>query len=131
MSQQCGTPVLWYRSDKQMDYLFVSSFSACADVMEKVQEALSTITDGVCHPLKVRVEQILSSGLQPIVLYAITNLVHFYRDVIKQVSDVTQCFSHFPQNLIISCVFLRPCCTRYLKRGHRAELSYYLKTNHN
>lgn len=55
------------------------------DVLEQVQEALSNITEGVCHPLKVRVEHIVASESKPTVLYAITNLLRFYHLVIGQV----------------------------------------------
>ncbi|GLG95253.1 Conserved oligomeric Golgi complex subunit 6 [Gryllus bimaculatus] len=55
------------------------------DVLEQVQEALSNITEGVCHPMKVRIEHILASEMKPTVLYGITNLVRFYHQVIGQV----------------------------------------------
>ncbi|XP_063226124.1 conserved oligomeric Golgi complex subunit 6 isoform X2 [Bacillus rossius redtenbacheri] len=55
------------------------------DVSENQQEALANITEGVCHPLKVRVEHILTSDIGPIVMYGITNLVYFYKQVICEV----------------------------------------------
>jgi hypothetical protein len=54
-------------------------------VTEQVQQALSNITEGVCHPLKVRVEHILAADIGATVLYSITNLVRFYQQVIGQV----------------------------------------------
>ncbi|XP_068085957.1 conserved oligomeric Golgi complex subunit 6 [Anabrus simplex] len=55
------------------------------DISEQVQEALSNITEGVCHPLKVRVEQILASETKPTVLYGVASLIQFYENIIGQV----------------------------------------------
>lgn len=56
------------------------------DITEQIQNALINITDGLCHPLKVRVETILNSEKQTITLYAVGNLIRFYRNVIENVS---------------------------------------------
>lgn len=50
-----------------------------------MRNALAYIADGVCHPLKVRVETILGSEKDTIVLFAISNLLRFYQQIIKQV----------------------------------------------
>nr|CAD7568801.1 unnamed protein product [Timema californicum] len=55
------------------------------DVSEYIQQTLSNITEGVCHPLRVRMEQILTFEVGPIVLYGVTNLARFYKQVIVQV----------------------------------------------
>nr|CAD7459049.1 unnamed protein product [Timema tahoe] len=55
------------------------------DVSEHIQQTLSNITEGVCHPLRVRMEQILTFEVGPIVLYGVTNLARFYKQVIVQV----------------------------------------------
>jgi hypothetical protein len=59
------------------------------DVTEQVQQALSNITEGVCHPLKVRVEHILAVDAGATVLYSISNLVRFYQQVIGQVGNAS------------------------------------------
>lgn len=59
------------------------------DVTEQIQQALSNITEGVYHPLKVRVEHILAVDAGATVLYSITNLVRFYQQVIGQVHSVS------------------------------------------
>jgi hypothetical protein len=59
------------------------------DVTEQVQQALSNITEGVCHPLKVRVEHILAVDAGATVLYSITSLVRFDQQVIGQVGSVS------------------------------------------
>ncbi|CAD7013995.1 conserved oligomeric Golgi complex subunit 6 [Ceratitis capitata] len=55
------------------------------DLSDQTQTALAYIADGVCHPLKVRVETILTSEKDTIVLFAISNLLRFYQQIIKQV----------------------------------------------
>ncbi|XP_069686337.1 conserved oligomeric Golgi complex subunit 6 [Periplaneta americana] len=55
------------------------------DVSDQIQQTLSNITEGVCHPLKVRVEHIMATDAGATVLYSVTNLVRFYHQVIGQV----------------------------------------------
>uniref|UniRef100_A0A1Q3F6J5 Conserved oligomeric Golgi complex subunit 6 n=1 Tax=Culex tarsalis TaxID=7177 RepID=A0A1Q3F6J5_CULTA len=55
------------------------------DITEQIQLAMTTISDGVCHPLKVRVETILNSENDTIVLYSISNLMRFYQNIINNV----------------------------------------------
>uniref|UniRef100_A0A1A9X3N5 Conserved oligomeric Golgi complex subunit 6 n=1 Tax=Glossina brevipalpis TaxID=37001 RepID=A0A1A9X3N5_9MUSC len=57
------------------------------DLSEYVQNALAHITDGVCHPLKVRVETILNTEKDTIVLFALSNLLRFYQQIMKQVAQ--------------------------------------------
>jgi conserved oligomeric Golgi complex subunit 6 len=56
------------------------------DLSEQIQAALANISDGLCHPLKVRVEMILNSEKDTIVLYSIANLIRFYQNIINNVS---------------------------------------------
>ncbi|PNF41222.1 Conserved oligomeric Golgi complex subunit 6 [Cryptotermes secundus] len=64
------------------------------DVAEQVRQALCNITEGVCHPLKVRVEHILAAAdIGATVLYSITNLVRFYQQVIGQVMNLNMMLS--------------------------------------
>uniref|UniRef100_A0A1A9UZ39 Conserved oligomeric Golgi complex subunit 6 n=1 Tax=Glossina austeni TaxID=7395 RepID=A0A1A9UZ39_GLOAU len=55
------------------------------DLSEYVQNALAHITDGICHPLKVRVETILHTEKDIISLFALSNLLLFYQKIMKQV----------------------------------------------
>jgi len=56
---------------------------------EKVEaKILSGITEGVCRPLKTRVEQILVSEPGAVVLYRLTNLIRFYENTITGVLKV-------------------------------------------
>eukprot|EP00092_Neocalanus_flemingeri_P014840 GFUD01016021.1.p1 GENE.GFUD01016021.1~~GFUD01016021.1.p1 ORF type:complete len:631 (+),score=243.67 GFUD01016021.1:52-1944(+) len=56
---------------------------------EKVEaKILSGTTEGVCRPLKTRVEQILVSEPGAVVLYRLTNLIRFYENTINGVLKV-------------------------------------------
>lgn len=56
------------------------------DTTDLIQSALANITDGICHPLKVRVETIIvNSGKDTILLYNIANLIRFYQNIINNV----------------------------------------------
>ncbi|XP_055386752.1 conserved oligomeric Golgi complex subunit 6 [Condylostylus longicornis] len=64
------------------------------DLTDQIQIALSHIVDGICHPLKVRVETILNSERDTIILYALSNLLRFYQNIINQVvrgGNLEQC----------------------------------------
>ncbi|XP_064413857.1 conserved oligomeric Golgi complex subunit 6 isoform X1 [Latimeria chalumnae] len=47
-------------------------------VEENIQEVLGHITEGVCRPLKVRIEQVIVSEPGAVLLYKISNLLKFY-----------------------------------------------------
>ncbi|XP_054290392.1 conserved oligomeric Golgi complex subunit 6-like [Macrosteles quadrilineatus] len=55
------------------------------DVSEEVQQALSNISEGVCHPLQVRVDQILATDTSVVSLYHVSNLLRFYLQTFNQV----------------------------------------------
>ncbi|XP_018301380.1 conserved oligomeric Golgi complex subunit 6 isoform X3 [Mycetomoellerius zeteki] len=55
------------------------------DVSDQVKQALSNITEGLCHPLKSRIEHIISTEAPATVLYSITTLIRFYRAITEQV----------------------------------------------
>ncbi|XP_062521399.1 conserved oligomeric Golgi complex subunit 6-like [Corticium candelabrum] len=48
-----------------------------------VKSALCHITEGVCQPLKVRVEQVIVSEQGAATLYKLANLLHFYWNMIR------------------------------------------------
>ena len=52
---------------------------------DQIDQTMNSITEGVCPPLRVRVEQILTTDVEATVLYAITNLLRFYQKVIREV----------------------------------------------
>ncbi|CAG9822334.1 unnamed protein product [Phaedon cochleariae] len=55
------------------------------DVDNMVREALTVICEGLCQPLKMRVEKILNVPSQAPVLYSIVNLLRYYRKCISKV----------------------------------------------
>ena len=58
------------------------------DKVEVTGRILSGITEGVCRPLKSRIEQILVSESSAITLYKLTNLIRFYD---RTISDILRC----------------------------------------
>uniref|UniRef100_A0A1B0DFS2 Conserved oligomeric Golgi complex subunit 6 n=1 Tax=Phlebotomus papatasi TaxID=29031 RepID=A0A1B0DFS2_PHLPP len=71
------------------------------DLTDQIQVALANIADGVCHPLEVRVQMILSGEKQTIILYAVANLIRFYQGVINGVvngGNLEQCLANMQHN---------------------------------
>jgi conserved oligomeric Golgi complex subunit 6 len=52
------------------------------DITDVISSAMVSITDGVCHTLRVRVDTVLNSVNDTIVLYSIANLIRFYYNII-------------------------------------------------
>ncbi|XP_070537699.1 conserved oligomeric Golgi complex subunit 6-like isoform X3 [Ptychodera flava] len=50
----------------------------------QLEDIIGHITEGVCRPFKVRVEQVLVSEPGPVVLYKLANLLKFYHSIIGQ-----------------------------------------------
>ncbi|KAF5303346.1 hypothetical protein FQR65_LT08259 [Abscondita terminalis] len=57
------------------------------DLTELLSNALASICEGICHPLKIRVDKILNTSTQSSTLYAITNLIRYYKKSIGKVSE--------------------------------------------
>uniref|UniRef100_A0AAY4D4D2 Conserved oligomeric Golgi complex subunit 6 n=1 Tax=Denticeps clupeoides TaxID=299321 RepID=A0AAY4D4D2_9TELE len=53
------------------------------EVEENMQDVLSHITEGVCRPLKVRIEQVIVAEPGAVLLYKISNLLKFYHHTIS------------------------------------------------
>ncbi|CAG9810797.1 unnamed protein product [Chironomus riparius] len=53
------------------------------DLTEVIDGALANIADGVAHPLRVRIDTVLNTVNDTIVLYSIANLVRFYYNIIR------------------------------------------------
>ncbi|EDL35231.1 component of oligomeric golgi complex 6, isoform CRA_b [Mus musculus] len=52
-------------------------------VKENIQEVVGHITEGVCRPLKVRIEQVILAEPGAVLLYKISNLLKFYHHTIS------------------------------------------------
>lgn len=80
------------------------------DLVDVIQTALAHIGDGICHALKVRVETILNSGVDLITLYAISNLIRFYENIINQIvkgGQLEECISglhRFSENAYLNAL---------------------------
>lgn len=60
-----------------------------SDTCETIQQTLGSICEGICHPLKVRIEHILLSEDQArdcTLLHDVFNLLMYYRNIIAQVN---------------------------------------------
>lgn len=55
------------------------------DVSDQIKQSLSNITEGLCHPLKSRIENVISTDAPAAILYSITTLLRFYQMIIQQV----------------------------------------------
>ena len=56
-----------------------------SSMSEQISQALSNITEGLCHPLKSRIEHIVAVEARSTVLYSVTTLIRFYRTTLKPV----------------------------------------------
>ncbi|XP_077014146.1 conserved oligomeric Golgi complex subunit 6 isoform X2 [Tamandua tetradactyla] len=56
---------------------------ATQGVEENIQEVVGHITEGVCRPLKVRIEQVIVAEPGAVLLYKISNLLKFYHHTIS------------------------------------------------
>lgn len=54
------------------------------DMEEVIDEALSSICEGICQPLKIRVEKILEVPTEAHGLYSVINLIRYYQKTIKK-----------------------------------------------
>lgn len=62
-----------------------NSLITIADISDQIKQALSNITEGLCHPLKSRIEHVISTEAPATVLYSVTTLIRFYRAITEQV----------------------------------------------
>uniref|UniRef100_A0A182P3P1 Conserved oligomeric Golgi complex subunit 6 n=1 Tax=Anopheles epiroticus TaxID=199890 RepID=A0A182P3P1_9DIPT len=66
------------------------------DISEQIQSAMINLSDGVCHPLRVRVETILNAEKDTIILFSIFNLIKFYQNMINGIvkgGQLEQCMA--------------------------------------
>ncbi|XP_057372549.1 conserved oligomeric Golgi complex subunit 6-like [Daphnia carinata] len=56
-----------------------------SDISELVKGALANITEGVCRPLRLRLEQVISPDIGPAVLHTLSGLIRFYLNTIGEV----------------------------------------------
>lgn len=56
---------------------------------DDIKQALSHITEGLCRPLKVRVEQLIVSEPGAVILFRLSSLLKFYHHTINQVMQIS------------------------------------------
>ncbi|CAG5126682.1 unnamed protein product [Candidula unifasciata] len=81
-----GDMLAWLHqtSASEKEYL-QSLLKNCSATSFQMDEVLGHITEGVCTPFKVRVEQVLVSEQDPVILYKLDNLLKFYHHTISQI----------------------------------------------
>nr|XP_057936240.1 conserved oligomeric Golgi complex subunit 6 isoform X2 [Doryrhamphus excisus] len=58
---------------------------ALQGVEENMQEVVGHVTEGVCRPLKVRIEQVIVAEPGAVLLYKLSNLLKFYHHTISSI----------------------------------------------
>ncbi|KAL3283844.1 hypothetical protein HHI36_018014 [Cryptolaemus montrouzieri] len=71
--------------EKQNLDLLVSRCNKTTELAETQSKALNNICEGICQPLKIRVEKILNSVNNASVIYSVTNLIRYYRKCICKI----------------------------------------------
>lgn len=56
------------------------------DLSDQIDKVLQNIAEGVVHPLKTRIEKIVTVSAPSTSFYAVKNLIQFYRNSIREVS---------------------------------------------
>lgn len=71
------------------------------DITDSINGAMVNIADGVCHTLRVRIDAVLGSVHDTIVLYSIANLIRFYQSIITSMvkggGQLEQCLADVQQ----------------------------------
>ncbi|XP_050303106.1 conserved oligomeric Golgi complex subunit 6 [Anthonomus grandis grandis] len=65
-------------------------FCTCEGLDNLLNEALANICEGVCQPLKIRVEKILGVPNQATILYSIVNMLRYYKKCINKLVNQGQ-----------------------------------------
>ncbi|KAH9514306.1 Golgi transport complex subunit 6 [Bulinus truncatus] len=81
-----GDMLAWLHQSSASEKEYLQSLMKnCASSSIQLDEILGNITEGVCTPFKVRVEQVLVSEQDPVTLYKLDNLLKFYHHTISQI----------------------------------------------
>ncbi|CAF0855529.1 unnamed protein product [Adineta steineri] len=75
-------------SEKEYGEILLRKFKGWNELQKTIQTLLGFITEGLCRPLRVRLEQVLVSQHEPVTLYKLTNLLKFYETTIKQLLPI-------------------------------------------
>ncbi|XP_050411932.1 conserved oligomeric Golgi complex subunit 6 [Patella vulgata] len=81
-----GDMMAWLHQATASEKEYLQSLLKNCDVQEsQIEDVLGHITEGVCRPFKVRVEQVLLSEQDAVTLYKLDNLLKFYHNTIRQI----------------------------------------------
>jgi hypothetical protein len=67
------------------NFLILLSDCDKSSISEQISESLSNITEGLCHPLRSRIEHIVAVEAPSTVLYSVTTIIRFYQATLKSV----------------------------------------------
>ncbi|XP_022097999.1 conserved oligomeric Golgi complex subunit 6-like [Acanthaster planci] len=82
-----GDMFAWLHQTTASEKEHIHSFLKLASSQPRksdIEDVLGHITEGVCRPLKVRVEQVIVAEPGPVLLYRLANLLKFYSHTIRQ-----------------------------------------------
>lgn len=71
--------------EKQNLQLLVKLCDKSTEFEDVLSDALASICEGICQPLRIRIEKILNVSTQASVLYSITNYIRYYKKCISKV----------------------------------------------
>ncbi|KAH3820573.1 hypothetical protein DPMN_122317 [Dreissena polymorpha] len=81
-----GDMLAWLHQATASEKEYLSTLlKRCETTNETIQDTLGHISEGVCRPFKVRVEQVLVSEQDAVTLYMLNNLLKFYHHTIQQI----------------------------------------------
>ncbi|ESO91200.1 hypothetical protein LOTGIDRAFT_209569 [Lottia gigantea] len=81
-----GDMLGWLHQAAASEKEHIQSLLKKCEVQEsQIEDVLGHITEGVCRPFKVRVEQVLVSEQDAVTLYKLDNLLKFYHNTIRQI----------------------------------------------
>nr|XP_057936239.1 conserved oligomeric Golgi complex subunit 6 isoform X1 [Doryrhamphus excisus] len=72
-------------SEKEHLEALLKQVALQAGVEENMQEVVGHVTEGVCRPLKVRIEQVIVAEPGAVLLYKLSNLLKFYHHTISSI----------------------------------------------
>ncbi|XP_052778414.1 conserved oligomeric Golgi complex subunit 6-like isoform X2 [Mya arenaria] len=81
-----GDMLAWLHQATASEKEYLNSLlKKCEPTEDTIQDTLGHITEGVCRPFKVRVEQVLVSEQDAVTLYRLNNILKFYHHTIQQI----------------------------------------------
>ncbi|VDN98632.1 unnamed protein product [Rodentolepis nana] len=81
-ARYAGDMLAWLHQATASEKEYLRSLTSEKADKELIYDCLDNITSGLAHPLQLRLEQMLVTEYNSVILYKINNLLHFYTSVI-------------------------------------------------